>query len=134
MFLSQIVEIGLPMREINPSVLFRVDTERRRTYQSVSFSACYNNLSQDRPQIPSPNPPPQDGLFTSIKRSIVVSFRNLNFIILIILFQILIYYTTTLIPLEDFWKQLLDIAINSYTLLIIITSSLFYYQNVIKKT
>ena len=74
-----------------------------------------------------------NGIFASMKKSIVVSLKNLNYIALIIFFETISYSITTVIPKEGM-GQLINITIGSYISLVITASTLFYYQNVIKKT
>lgn len=74
-----------------------------------------------------------NGLFTSMKKSIGAFYRNLNFILVAILLNIFIAYISNFIPPESLWGQLLGMIINLYIALTTTASCLFYYQKVIKK-
>lgn len=74
------------------------------------------------------------GLLSSFKKSIGAAFNNLRYIGIVILINIIIFYSiTNLIPNEVFWGQLVKMVLAQYLALVLISSSLFYYQNVIKK-
>lgn len=74
-----------------------------------------------------------NGLFLSMKRSVATSFKNIKFIALIILFGIILRTILAFIPVENIWGQSVRILFSSYVSFVITASSLFYYQNVIKK-
>jgi len=74
-----------------------------------------------------------EGLLHSIKKSIVVSFKNLPFVGIIISIGTLSYSINSFIPFTPIWVQLVKSAISYYALFVIAASALFYYQQVIKK-
>lgn len=76
-----------------------------------------------------------DGLFSSMKKSISVAFNNLHYISIVILISIIYSLIISFVPIGTFWGQwrLVRMFLDGYISLAVISSSLFYYQNVIKR-
>jgi hypothetical protein len=74
-----------------------------------------------------------NGFFTSMKKGLRVALHNTPYIALVILFGVTSYSITSILPKEVFWGRLLTIAVGQYGNLVLITTSLFYYQDVIKE-
>mgnify|MGYP001566154337 CR=1 FL=1 len=73
------------------------------------------------------------GLWISIKNSIITAFRNLPYIGLVTLIMIITYSITSFISMGTTQGQLIRNLIAQYVNLVIAASSLFYYQSAIKK-
>ncbi len=73
-----------------------------------------------------------NGLLSSLKKSTIAGFNNLNYISILILISIISYSFFSLMPMETFWGQLILMTLGGYIPLVLTASSLFYYQNVIK--
>lgn len=74
-----------------------------------------------------------NGLLSSIKKSINAAFNNLHYISIVILINIISYSINSFIPIQTFWGQLVRMVLGGYISLVLTASSLFYYQNVVKK-
>ncbi len=74
-----------------------------------------------------------NGLLSSIRKSIVVAFNNLDYISMVIMIGIISYSITSFIPIQTFWGYVIRIALGGYIGLGLTASSLFYYQNVLKR-
>ncbi len=74
-----------------------------------------------------------NGLLSSIKKSIVAAFNNLHYTSIVILISIISYSLTGFIPIDTFWGQLARMVLGGYIALVVTASSLFYYQNIIKR-
>lgn len=74
-----------------------------------------------------------NGLLDSMKKSIVTAFSNLGYISIIIIIGVTSYSTTSFIPIQTFWGQVIRIVLGGYIALWLTASSLFYYQGVIKR-
>jgi hypothetical protein len=74
-----------------------------------------------------------NGFFTSMKKGLRIALHNTPYIALVILFGVASYSITSIIPKEVFWGRLLTIAVGQYGNLVLIATSLFYYQDAVKE-
>lgn len=74
-----------------------------------------------------------NGLLSSLKKSILASFNNLLYISMVILISMISYTVTSFAPIETFWGRLFTMVLGGYVTLVLTASSLYYYQNIIKK-
>lgn len=74
----------------------------------------------------------QQGLFASLKNSLVISIKNLPYLVGVIILGIISYSVTSFLPVTEFWGLFLRFAVSLYIGLIITASTLFYYQDVVK--
>lgn len=73
------------------------------------------------------------GLLVSIKGSITTSLKHLPYITAVIAAGIIPYLLINFLPTSESWALFLGGAITTYIDLVVIASTLFYYQKVIKK-
>lgn len=71
-------------------------------------------------------------LLISIKQSIQVSFKNLYFIGILMVINIIYYFLISFLP-SDFWGSVVTTVLAGYTTLFLTTSTLFYYQARVQK-
>jgi hypothetical protein len=74
-----------------------------------------------------------NGFFTSMKKSLQAAFTNMPYIALVILFGLASYSIISLLPIDAFWRRLLGTVLGQYSNLVLIATSLIYYQDVIKE-
>ncbi|MDP3724019.1 MAG: hypothetical protein Q8R11_00110 [bacterium] len=74
----------------------------------------------------------QRGFFRSMKDSVLLSFRNLPYLVLIIIIEAVSWSVISFLPSSEFWSQFLRYVISLYISLVIAASTLFYYQRVVK--
>lgn len=72
-----------------------------------------------------------NGFFSSLKKSATLAFRNLNYILIIILIFTISYSITALIPVssDNIIVNLVRISITQYIALLVTASTLYYYQD-----
>lgn len=71
-----------------------------------------------------------NGFFASAKKSLAMSLKNLNFIVIIILISATTYSISTLLSIpSNSGSYLISIAISQYVSLVVIASTLYYYQS-----
>lgn len=72
------------------------------------------------------------GLFSSLKNSIIISIKNLPYLVGLIILGIISYSLTSFLPVTEFWGLFLRFAVSLYIGLMITANTLFYYQDVVK--
>lgn len=71
-----------------------------------------------------------NGFFTSAKKSVFFSFRNLHYVIVIMLIFTVTYSISVFLPVSSVnWGFLIRIIIGQYISLVITSSALYYYQS-----
>ncbi len=68
------------------------------------------------------------GFITSIIQSIILSFKNLSYLLLVLSAGIISYALISFLPIDNFWGLFSRVAIASYTGFVITSTTLFYYQ------
>ena len=68
-------------------------------------------------------------LLTSLKKSVVMAFKNSRFIIVIVFINIVIGFLRSLIQANFLFRNIFGTLLISYINLIITASALFYYQS-----
>lgn len=71
-------------------------------------------------------------LLISIRQSIQVSFKNLYFVGILMVINIIYYFLIRFLP-GDFWGQAVTTVLAGYTTLFLTASTLFYYQTRVQK-
>ncbi len=74
----------------------------------------------------------QKGLIISMKDSFLISFRHIPYLSIATLLGVICYLVTSFLPITELWGLCLRYVISLYVGLVVASSTLFYYQEVVK--